>query len=143
MKRDRGQTPVTRANDTRRGLTPGAIRAGDVLVLAAALVLLGWLYLQHWGGGEAAEFALVVDGAGHETRIPLSAERILEIEGPLGVSVIEIAGGGARFLSSPCPNQYCVHSGWLRAGGALAACLPNRIALGLTGGDRHWDSINF
>ncbi|MDX9741326.1 MAG: NusG domain II-containing protein [Gammaproteobacteria bacterium] len=123
--------------------TRNPITTGDFVIVAAALLLLGWLYAQHWGGGGAAEFALVVDGSGQEMRIPLSVNRTLEIEGPLGVSVVEIDEGAARFVSSPCSNQYCVHNGWLRAGGALAACLPNRIVLALAGGDEHWDSINF
>jgi hypothetical protein len=122
---------------------PVAVRPGDFFVVTAALLLLGWLYLQHWSGSGAAEFAMIVDGSGHEQRIPLSEHRTLTIEGPLGVSVIEIEEGAARFASSPCANQYCVHNGWLRSGGALAACLPNRIVLALAGGDEHWDSINF
>jgi hypothetical protein len=125
------------------GQAPGSIRPADFVVIAAALLLIGWLYAQHWGGSSVAEFALVVDGAGEERRIPLSVDRTLEIAGPLGVSVIEIEQGAARFVSSPCANQYCVHNGWLREGGALAACLPNRVMLALTGGDGHWDSINF
>jgi hypothetical protein len=127
----------------RTAWTPAAIRPGDLVVLAAALLLLGWLYQQHWGGSAAAEYAVIVDGSGQEQRVPLSGNRILEIAGPLGVSVIEIEAGAARFASSPCANQYCVHNGWLRSGGAIAACLPNRIVLALAGGDGQWDSINF
>jgi hypothetical protein len=52
-----------------------------------------------------------------------------EIPGPLGVTVVECSGGGARVLSSPCANKTCVASGTIRRRGQWIACLPNGVSL--------------
>lgn len=121
------------------------LRPGDLGCILAALGLLAWLYAAHWVPGGPAEAALLVDGAGHEIRVALDADQRVQMDGPLGTTVIEVADGRARFASSPCSNQYCVHSGWLENPGAAAACLPNRVALRLVGrqADGGWDTIIF
>ena len=65
---------------------------------------------------------------------PLEQTVRLELDGPLGTSVIELAGGAARVLSSPCAGQTCVLSGAIRERGRWVACLPNRISLVIEGG---------
>ena len=41
--------------------------------------------------------------------------------------------GGIAFIASDCPDQLCVRSGYLSLPGQLAACLPNRVSLSVTG----------
>jgi len=60
---------------------------------------------------------------------PLDAVETISVSGPLGDTVIEINGHGARIVSSPCLNQTCVASGAVHAPGQWAACLPNRVML--------------
>lgn len=119
------------------------MKRGDYLILLCALAVLPWLYLNYWTGGAPGTQALIVDGSGHELVLPLAADRRIEIAGPLGASVIEIHDGKARFVSSPCAGKFCIHAGWLSAGGAVAACLPNRVSLAVAGGQARWDSVNF
>jgi hypothetical protein len=77
--------------------------------------------------------------------VPLSPDRILEVPGPLGVTVIEVGPDGARFRSSPCPLQICVQTGEVTRPGGVAACLPNRVAIRLLssrdGGEEQVDAI--
>lgn len=115
----------------------------DCLVVACALALLPWLYLTYWTGGQAADEARIVDGAGREIVVPLHTAQRIEIAGPLGASVIEVGEGAARFASSPCAGKFCVHAGWLSAGGDLAACLPNRVSLTIASAAARYDTINF
>ncbi len=65
----------------------------------------------------------------------LSSDRIIDAEGPEGVSKIEIKDGKARFLDSPCPNKTCVETGWIEESDEWAACLPNRIFIRISGGE--------
>lgn len=58
---------------------------------------------------------------------PLSANRILDVEGPLGKTVIEIRDRKVRVVSSACPNKLCVHQGFIRRGSII--CLPNRVII--------------
>ena len=42
---------------------------------------------------------------------------------------IEVNDGKIRFLSSTCPDQICVHAGWLEHEDEFAACLPNNVII--------------
>lgn len=115
----------------------------DAAVLLSALLLLFYLYGLYWGERTAGEAVRIRSGDGAETVVSLAADRQLEIDGPLGTSIIEIRDGRVRFAASPCRNQLCVHSGWLGEGGEVAACLPNRISVAVIGRELRYDSINF
>jgi hypothetical protein len=62
---------------------------------------------------------------------PLDAEERIAVAGPLGDTVVELRGGEARVLSSPCANQTCVAAGAVHGRGQWIACLPNGVFLTL------------
>ncbi len=62
---------------------------------------------------------------------PLSLDRTVEVEGPLGMTVVEVKGGRARIKESPCRNSICMHQGWIGSGAVV--CLPNRVMIRVTG----------
>jgi len=68
-------------------------------------------------------------GEGGEWVFPVDAVETLTVAGPLGDTVVEINGEGARVIASPCLNQTCVAAGVVRSSGQWAACLPNRVML--------------
>ena len=70
-------------------------------------------------------------------------ERLIEVPGPLGVSVIEIRPGRARVASDPGPRQYCVRQGWLVRPGEIAICAPNRVSVQIAGRTRAYDSLSY
>lgn len=41
----------------------------------------------------------------------------------------EIQNGSIRFLSSDCPDQTCVRTGFISHGSQYAVCLPHRISV--------------
>jgi len=64
---------------------------------------------------------------------PLNKDRHVELEGPLGVTVLEIRDGAARILSSPCTKKICIHMGEARRSGDLLACVPNHLVISIEG----------
>jgi hypothetical protein len=66
---------------------------------------------------------------------PMDAVESIVVSGPLGDTVIEVGGGGARITASPCLNQTCVSAGRVSSPGQWAACLPNRVMLYIDEGD--------
>lgn len=65
-----------------------------------------------------------------ETQYSLKKARQIEVQGYLGISIIEIAEGKARFSSSPCPDNVCVEFfGWIEKEGEISVCLPNQLLL--------------
>lgn len=118
------------------------IRAGDVVILVAAIALiaiLGWrVYLP------ANVSTVRVTAANHDhADYPAWQQRQITVRGPLGETRVEIAGGRARVISSPCTQKICIRSGWLEAAGDATACVPNRVSVALLGRDPRFDAMSF
>ena len=118
------------------------LRPGDVLVVLAGLMVCGLAVRSLWQGG-APDGAVVRAGGRVVAEVALGRERLIEVPGPLGVTVIEIQPGRARVASDPGPRQYCVRQGWLTQAGAVAICAPNEVSLSLTGRSANYDSLNY
>lgn len=118
------------------------LRPGDVLVLALALSFCTVAALKLWRGG-APDTAVVRASGEVVAELPLSRVQRLEVQGPLGVTTIEIEPGRARVASDPGLRQYCVLQGWLSRAGAVAICAPNQVSLSLTGGAVEYDSLHY
>ena len=118
------------------------LRPGDVVVVVLGLVVCAYAVLSLWQGG-APDGAVVRAGGRVVAEVDLTRERLIEVPGPLGVSVIEIRPGRARVASDPGPRQYCVRQGWLTQAGAVAFCAPNQVSLSLTGRAADYDSLNY
>ena len=117
-------------------------RADYILIIIVACAL-PFLYTQLWFQGDTAGFVRIQTGNKEPTISTLFPERKIHVRGLLGDSVIEVGNGQTRFISSPCIGQVCVHTGWLKTAGEVAACLPNRISLQLLGKHPRFDAINF
>ncbi|MFK8067733.1 MAG: NusG domain II-containing protein [Gammaproteobacteria bacterium] len=126
-------------------------KLGDKLVLITVILFVGSLYKMFWfseGRGDFAQVTVEQIRSDHNAQkgkqlLSLSENKIIKIKGKVGISELEIVNGKIRFKSSPCPNQICVHAGWLEKGGEFAACLPNRVALELVANNTFFDAINF
>jgi hypothetical protein len=122
---------------------PPLTTAGDRVVLLLAIALIAVLYAICWRDTETADRVQITVAGARPLTVPLSRDQVLELPGQLGTSRIEIRAGRIRFVDSPCRNKYCVHSGWLSHNGDFAACVPNGIALAVTGAGPRYDSINY
>jgi len=115
---------------------------GDVLVILVGLIFVTCLFKALWHNEHAAKLQIRL-GDKIYAIYSLDQNRNIDIQGPIGITRIVIANGKARFASSPCPNQYCVHQGWLSHKGQAAICLPNQVSLELLGGEKAFDSLNY
>lgn len=64
---------------------------------------------------------------------PLNQNQRLEVEGPQGITVIEIANEQVWVVSSPCRDKLCMTKGILQKNGDWSACMPNRVYVGIEG----------
>ncbi len=115
---------------------------GDWLVIAVSIVAVIVLFQQFWSFAPASQLK-IRQGSTVVGIYDLSQTRELHIKGPIGESIIVINNGQARFKQSPCPNQYCVHQGWLSHAGQVAICLPNQVSLQLLDAKNTYDSLNY
>ena len=64
---------------------------------------------------------------------PLGENRVVDLEGPLGSTRLEIRDGRARILASPCPTKACIGMGAIARAGELLACVPNQLLVRIDG----------
>lgn len=101
-----------------------------LVLIIALLVLVSFLLPLRQGGG-----ARVVITSGDRTVFvaDLKQDRQVELTGPLGTTVLQIADGAAQVLSSPCRQKICIGLGKARHRGDLLACVPNRLVIRIEG----------
>jgi hypothetical protein len=104
--------------------------AGDAtvlgLVVAAALVLFLVLPGRVLSGGTLVEIRSADRLVG---RFALDRDRVVEVPGPLGISLVQIKQGRARIVSSPCPKGICKHMADIGSEGGMIACVPNEVVV--------------
>lgn len=64
-----------------------------------------------------------------QLRIPLDEEKTYDVDTGYYTVHIQVQGGAAAFVQSPCPDHTCEGFGWLREPGQWAACLPAKAML--------------
>lgn len=58
----------------------------------------------------------------------LEENRIIQIKGKTGLTIIEIKDRKFRFIESDCVNKTCVKTGWVGLQNYPIICLPNRVS---------------
>ena len=107
-------------------------RPFDVLAILVSLLVAGGLAASAWSHqGQVRE--VQIEAAGATWIYPLDADRLEQVRGPLGVTVVEIRGGRARVDDSPCPDKLCVGMPAISEPGQWIACLPNRVFIRIKG----------
>lgn len=97
------------------------------------MLLAGAALISITGSKSSGRTAILYIDGEEKAEIPLNQDRRIQVRGPLGLSVIEVADGRVRMLSSPCGRQICVRMGAISEGNALIVCVPNRILIRIPG----------
>lgn len=118
------------------------MRIGDWLMLLLGALFTVWLTSVLWHGGVATK-VLIRSGGQVFAELPLDQAQRIQVPGPLGVSIVEIASGQARVAADPSPRQLCVKQGWLKQAGDAALCLPNQLSVELAGARPRFDSLSY
>ncbi|MCP3890292.1 MAG: NusG domain II-containing protein [Desulfobulbaceae bacterium] len=72
----------------------------------------------------------------------LDADRRVDLK-QFGVNmVLEVRDGRVRIASSDCKQQLCVRHGWIEQPREAVFCLPNHIAVELSGDGAEYDAIS-
>ena len=117
-------------------------RPGDWLTLIGGLFLVAWLYVVTWHS-DAPQRVIVRAQGRIVAEAGIGETRRIAAQGPLGISLIEIANRRVRVAADPSPRQYCVKQGWLSHAGDAALCLPNQVSVELMGPTKRFDSLNY
>ena len=107
-------------------------RLNLILVLAiAAIACVGLVATRLMGANTNADTATVVirDGEQNVYELPLSQNTTKGVTTDLGTNLIEIKDGRVHVEEADCPNQDCVHQGWIDAAGEQIVCLPHKLTV--------------
>lgn len=103
-----------------------------LLIAAVVLLLLAGIAGSLWmmRPQERMQVEIVQDGA-VLYRLDLSQEEnhTLPVEYEGRTNLIEIQNHRIRVLEAECPDQTCVHMGWLGDNGLPIVCLPNHLVI--------------
>lgn len=107
-------------------------RLNLILVLAiAAVACAGLVATRLMGENTNADTATVVirDGEQNVYELPLSQNTTKSVTTDLGTNLIEIKDGRVHVEEADCPNQDCVHQGWIDAAEEQIVCLPHKLTV--------------
>ena len=114
-----------------KGLLKNTTRADKVLIAVLILVSLSGIVFIKEVLPKGRTVLIEVDG--HLVYVlPLERDRIVDVEGPLGTTVVELRQGKVRVKDSPCATKQCVRQGWIEHG--VIVCLPNKIVITIGNG---------
>lgn len=118
----------------RKGVRDGRDnkRLNLILVLAiAAVACVGLVATRLMGANTNADTATVVirDGEQNVYELPLNQDTTKTITTDWGTNLIEIKDGRVHVEEADCPNQDCVHQGWIDAAGEQIVCLPHKLTV--------------
>jgi len=99
-------------------------------LVAAGVVAFSAIAAYGQGGGQAEA---VIRGRDGEWVYPLTADRELRVDGPLGETTVVIRDKTIRITDSPCPNKTCIAAGAIGKPGQWVACLPNQVFVSVEG----------
>ena len=118
---------------TRRDLNAkkrGSRKLNIVLVAAIAIVAIASFVavkLMGLGSDTQGATAVITDADKKTYEMPLNKDAIITVTTDLGTNVIEIKDGRVRAEEADCPNQDCVHQGWIGKPGQQIVCLPHKL----------------
>ncbi len=125
------QMLLTRAVEPANNEFMFRLRLGDILIFLLALAIsISSLFLFHAFSGNEEVHVTTDSGT---WIYDLSVDTVVDFEGPIGITTMEIAGGKVHVDYSDCRNQVCVLAGEIESAGEWIACLPNNVFIVIQG----------
>ena len=118
------------------------IKKADIILtiaLVAAGLLLSWFFSFHDTSGE--ELKITAEGKLFGT-YSLYEDQSIDIVNGSHQNHVVIKDGSVRMSGASCSGQDCVHQHSISKSGETIVCLPNRVVLEITGGEKAYDAIS-
>lgn len=95
-----------------------------IFIMALAVVVLSVLWSTT---GKDGELRAEIEASGTLYLMPLSRDGSLEVQGPVGDTVIDVLNGEVFISHSDCRDKICIAMGHVSTPSGWLACLPNRV----------------
>ena len=111
-----------------------------LLLTAAAVLCAAAIVLTQHFAADAVTAEVYQDGKLLYT-LSLTKTRSITVPAPNGGSnTISIRPGGVCVSHASCPDQICVHQGWVSQSALPIVCLPNQLVIQIKGGESDLDA---
>jgi hypothetical protein len=100
----------------------------DVTITLVLMSLIIAVLTYNMAAGKGKNSVLIIESPKERFYYNLNQKKILNINGALGVTRIEINNGRFRFIESACINKICINTGWISINNIPVICLPNRVS---------------
>lgn len=97
------------------------------VVVIAAIAVMSVVGVKAIGSGTSARVAVVHDGEGGVTELPLDVDATRTVTTSLGSNTVVVSGGEVRVSEADCPNQDCIGQGSISSVGEQIVCLPHKL----------------
>lgn len=112
-----------------------------IIALIVLLVTLFFIIDTLKTPGTSSQF--YIESNGKKLLYQKKSKEKITLKGPIGETTIEIENGTAKIIESDCKDQICVQMGEVIKHGQIAACLPNKIILGIEEEDNETDAVTY
>ena len=119
----------------------GIIRKADIVLAVALAVLCALSCWFVYGSGGTGGAVVVIEHDGEVWgRYSLYEPQVIDINTDMGHNQAVIADGKVYMSEADCPDHYCMgqhrDDGGIDSSNETIVCLPNKIVIGVEGGDR-------
>lgn len=107
------------------------IRKGDLLIFVALMIIGFFTFYNNFFRDEITGNLAILEIDG-EIVEKFNLETDLEtyrVETEYGYNVLEFADGSVSVVEADCPDQICVHFGWIKTVGQTIVCLPHKLII--------------
>lgn len=113
-----------------------------ILILLISVSYVFGLGLSHFRRAAEKKVAFIYQQNNLLEQVGLRKDNLTPILN--GRMQIEIKGGKLRVLESDCPQQLCLHMGWIQHSGQTIACVPNKVLIEIKStGAPMFDAVSF
>ncbi len=113
------------------------VRRADIALIGGLLLVCAALFaIMQLKKSDGAQLIVRVDGE-ITARYSLSDDGVYPLNG--GTNTLVVSGGEAYLSDADCPDKLCVLQGKIRYMGQCITCLPNKLTVTVSGGEKQVD----
>jgi hypothetical protein len=115
----------------------------DYFFIILTLTVIAFVSVSSYSGGGTAE-SVVIEASGETYVYMLDTDRTIEVQGPLGNTIIRIVDSEVFVEDSPCRDKLCILAAPLYKAGEWNACMPNKVFIRIPDSkQQELDSLSF
>jgi hypothetical protein len=117
------------------------LKAGDFFIIIVAVALIVILFTKFFFS-RPVEQQVKITGRSSQEYYELNEDRVVEVEGPLGITKVIIEDGEVWVENSPCREKICMRMGRIKRTGDQLICIPNRVVVEIEGDIAYIDAVS-